>query len=163
LEIGATAQGGNVQEIETVSSQWQAVGIQANPLPLPPQSANLDERKNTVQGGFLWPWSPGIDSPQNVATAQIPSERTSWKGRNYGGYSHAVYDELYGRFTTTLDLAERQLVLADIMAFLANEVPVIPIYYYGNGVIARKGLDGPGMITPLQTASTWNIHTWDLR
>jgi peptide/nickel transport system substrate-binding protein len=163
LEIGATAQGGNVQEIETVTSQWQAIGIQANPLPLPPQSANLDERKNTVQGGFLWPWSPGIDSPQNVATAQIPSERTSWKGRNYGGYSHAVYDELYGRFTTTLDLAERQLVLADIMAFLANEVPVIPIYYYGNGVIARKGLDGPGMITPLQTASTWNIHTWDLR
>jgi peptide/nickel transport system substrate-binding protein len=162
MEVGATAQGGNVQEIETVSAQWRAAGVDAHPAPIPPQAANIDERKATVQGGFMWPWTPNLDSPQNLTAAQIPTERTSWKGRNYTGYSNPVYEDLYHRFTGTLDVAERQSVVADMMTLVADEVPVIPVYYYGNGVIARKGLDGPGMISPLQTASTWNINTWQL-
>src|SRR5205807_6245342 len=58
LDVSATGQGSNVQEIETVASQWQSAGFHASPVPLPPQAANLDERKNTVAGGFVWPWTP---------------------------------------------------------------------------------------------------------
>lgn len=163
LDLSATAQGSNVQEIETVANQWRGIGIQANPVPLPPQMANLDERKNTVRGGFLWPWSPSLTAPENLTSHQVPSERTAWKGPNYGGYRDPAYDRLVDRYTTTLLAAERRGVLADIMVYLAQEVPVIPIYYYGVGVVARRGLDGPGMIPPVQTASTWNIHVWELR
>jgi peptide/nickel transport system substrate-binding protein len=163
LDLSATGQGSNVQEIETVSSQWRAMGVQTNPVPLPPQAANLDERKNTVRGGFLWPWSPSISAPQNLASTQIPTERTAWKGSNYAGYSNPDYDQLFDRFSTTLQAPQRREVLAEIMALLGDEVPVIPIYYYGIGVIARRGLDGPGMIPPLQTASAWTISSWDLR
>jgi peptide/nickel transport system substrate-binding protein len=162
MAVAATGQGSNIQEIETVANYWQRAGVQASPDPLPPQAANLDERKNTVQGGFLWPWSPSTDAPQNLITTQIPNERTAWKGRNYGGYTNPAYDAIYERFTTTLDFTQRQSVVADAMTLLADQVPVIPIYYYGNGVIVRKGLEGPGMISPLQTSSTWNIETWDI-
>ncbi|HZT06896.1 MAG TPA: ABC transporter substrate-binding protein, partial [Chloroflexota bacterium] len=160
MEIAATGQGSNVEEIETVGNQWQQAGIQATPDALPPRAANLDERKNTVRGGFMWPWSPNAYAPQNLSAAQIASERTSWKGSNYSGYTTPAYEELYRRFTTSLEVDARQQVLADIMKYIAEEVPVIPVYYYGNGVIARKGLTGPAMITPMQTSSLWNVHTW---
>jgi peptide/nickel transport system substrate-binding protein len=162
MEVGATAQGGNVQEIETVSSQWHTAGVDSHPAPIPPQSANIDERKNTVQGGFMWPWTPNLEAPQNLVTAQIATERSQWKGRNYTGWSSPAYDELFTRFVGTLDVNERSGLMADMMALIGDEVPVIPVYYYGNGVIARKGLEGPAMITPLQTASTWNINSWEL-
>jgi hypothetical protein len=104
-EVAATGKGSNVQEIETVASQWQAPGFNASPMPIPPQSANLDERRATVRGR----------------------------------------------------------VTSDLMKLLADEVPLVPIYVYGTGVIARKGVSGPGMLTPLQTDSAWNIESWEIR
>jgi peptide/nickel transport system substrate-binding protein len=163
LDLSATGQGSNVQEIETVASYWQNAGFHASPVPLPPQAANLDERKNSVHGGFMWPWTPSQTAPQNLVTAQISSERTAWKGRNYGGYSSPAYDALYDRFATSLEPAARDRATADIMKLMADEVPVIPIYYYGTGVVARRGVMGPGMLTPLQTASAWNIESWEVR
>lgn len=160
VDLSATGQGSNLEEIQTVSDQWRGVGFQASPVPLPPQAGDLDEKKNTVKGGFVWPWTPSPFAPQNLSSGQIPTDRTAWKGANYSGYNNAAYDEMYRRFTTTLDTAPRQQVQAEIMAHIADEVPLIPIYYYGNGVIARKGLSGPAMISPYQTSSLWNLHTW---
>lgn len=48
------------------------------------------------------------------------------------------------------------------LQLLADELPVIPIYFYGNAVIARKDLKGVGLAAPSQSASAWNIHTWEL-
>jgi peptide/nickel transport system substrate-binding protein len=163
LDVSATGQGSNVQEIETVASQWQSAGFRASVVPLPPQAANLDERKNTVAGAFVWPWSPNLTAPQNLITAQISTERTAWKGRNYGGYSSTAYDALYDRFAGSLQPEARDRVTADLMKLIADDLPVIPIYYYGTGVVARKGISGPGTLTPMQTASTWNIETWEAR
>jgi ABC-type oligopeptide transport system substrate-binding subunit len=115
-----------------------------------------------VRGGFVWP-GIGLDSVSTLTTDNIGSERNAWKGRNYSGYSSPAYDTLYERFAGTLDTAARQGIHADIMALVADQVPIIPIYYYGNVVLFRKSLVGPAMITPLQTASAWNIHTWELR
>jgi len=162
LDLSATGQGSNVEEIVVLASHWQATGIRANPVPLPPQAANLDELKATVRGGFVWP-GLSLGSPSNLTTDRIPTERTAWRGSNYGSYSNPAYDQLYSQFLATLDLPARQRVQAELMALVAEEVPVIPIYYYGNVVMARKGVEGPGMITPLQTASTWNLHSWQLR
>jgi peptide/nickel transport system substrate-binding protein len=163
VDIAATGQGSNVQEIETVASQWQMAGFTASPVPIPPRDANFDERRATVRGGFLWPWTPSLAAPQNLVSSQSPAERTSWKGRNYGSYSNPAYDALYERYTTTIEPAARDRITADLMKLLAEEVPLVPIYFYGTGVIARKGVSGPGMISPLQTASAWNIESWEIR
>jgi len=163
LDLSATGQGSNVQEIETVANEWQQAGFQASPVPLPPQAANLDERKNTVRGGFLWPWTPAITAPQNLASTQIPSERTVWKGPNYGGYSNPTYDALFERYSTTLDIQPRRDVIASMVSFIAEELPVLPIYYYGIGVIARRNVQGPAMVSPQQTATSWDIHAWEMR
>lgn len=163
LDLSATGQGGNVNEIEALSSQWQRAGIQAQPVPLPPQAANLDELKATVRGGFVWPLGGSATVAQNLTSSQLPTERNRWKGSNYGAFGSPAYDDLYDRFAVTIDPAERERVLVEALHFLAEEVPVIPIYFYGNAVIARKGLEGVGLAAPSQSATVWNIHTWDLR
>ena len=89
-------------------------------------------------------------------------KRTSWKGRNYGSYHNPDYDALYDRYTLTLEPSARDAVTADMMKMLASEVPLVPIYFYGTGVIARRGVTGPGMISPLQTASAYNIDSWEI-
>ena len=99
---------------------------------------------------------PGTGARRN------PTERTSWKGRNYGSYHNPDYDALYDRYTLTLEPSARDAVTADMMKMLASEVPLVPIYFYGTGVIARKGVTGPGIISPLQTASAYNIDSWEI-
>ena len=36
-------------------------------------------------------------------------------------------------------------------------------YYFGTvSVAVRKGVRGPGPINPIQLASGWNVHTWEM-
>lgn len=162
MDLSATGQGGNVDEIVSLASMWTTHGVRSTPIPLPPQSANLDELKNSVKGGFVWP-GISLTTPSTLRADNIPHDRNAWRGGNYAGYVNPAYDELYDRFVGTLELAPRQRIHADIMTLVADQIPVIPIYYYGNIMALRKGLDGPAMITPLQTASSWDIHKWDIR
>jgi len=162
LDVSATNQDTNVQEVAALANIWQKTGFQATPAPLAANAANLDQLKNSVRGAFVWP-GPSFANPSALASSQIASERTGWKGSNYSGYSSPAVDDFYRRFQVTLDTPERQQVLADLMRVVAEEVPVIPLYYYGNGVVARKGVTGPATISPLQTANLWNIHEWDVR
>lgn len=162
LDLGGTAQGSNVQEIQAVASNWQQVGVKASPVPISPQAANLDEMKNSVRGGFMWPLSADRNVPEQLTSAQVASEQTRWKGSNYAGYKNPAYDDLYNRSVRSLETADQQQALMDALRLLADEVPVIPIYHYGNGIIIRKGLSGPELPAPGQTANAWNIHTWDL-
>ena len=131
--------------------------------PIPPQSTNRDELKNTMRGALLWPWNFGLSAPQYITSAQIASEATRWRGNNYGGYTSAIYDGLYEQFQTTLDPIQRQDVMARLAQYVASELPVIPIYYNIQAVTFRKGVVGPGRASPQQAASAWNIETWEIR
>lgn len=162
MDLSATGQGGNVDEIVSLASMWTTNGVRSQPVPLPPQSANLDELKNIVKGGFVWP-GISLSTPSTLRSDNIAHDRNAWRGGNYGGYVNPEYDALYDKFVGTLEVAPRQQVHADIMSLVADQVPVIPIYYYGNIMAIRRGVEGPAMISPLQTASSWDIHRWDLR
>ncbi|HEY3116917.1 MAG TPA: peptide ABC transporter substrate-binding protein [Chloroflexota bacterium] len=162
LDLSGTAQGSNVQEVQAVASNWQQVGIKVSPVPISPQAANLDELKNSVKGGFMWPLSADRAVPEQLTSAQVASDQTRWKGSNYAGYKNPAYDDLYNRSVRSLETENQQQALIDALRLLSEEVPVIPVYHYGNGIIIRKGLDGPGLPSPGQTSNAWNIHTWSL-
>jgi hypothetical protein len=50
-----------------------------------------------------------------------------------------------------------------MMAILADEIPVMPVFYYGNIIAARDGLTGPRMNSSVQNATSWDIERWELR
>jgi peptide/nickel transport system substrate-binding protein len=163
INVTSTAQGDNVKEAETIAAQWNAIGLQSGPAPIPANAANRDELKNTFQGVFMWPGGNLATALDSFTTGSIPSERTRWKGNNYGGYSNPTFDRLYDEFGVTLDSTRSQSLIADMMKILADDVATIPIYYAALGLAARKGVEGPGPAAPSQAANAWNIHTWDVK
>jgi peptide/nickel transport system substrate-binding protein len=163
VEMRATAQGDNVKEMEAVAAFFSAAGLRPILSPIPAQADNKDELKNTSKGGLFWPYNFSMTAGQSLTTVQVASEATRWRGSNYSGFSNAGYNRLYGQFETTLDPGQRQQVLAQIARFVAEEIPLIPIYYNIQAVTVRKGVTGPGKASPMQAASAWNIHTWELK
>ena len=94
------------------------------------------------------------------------SEENRWQGRNAGGWSSAVYDDLQARTSTLLDPAARQEGQFQLLKMLAEEVPFVPMYYNPVGVAMRKGVVGvtEKSHTPfLALATSWNIEAWDLK
>lgn len=163
INVTSTAQGDNVKEAETVAAQWTAIGLQSGPAPIPANAANRDELKNTFQGVFIWPGGNLGTVLDSHWSGSIPSERTRWKGNNFGGYSNPAYDRLYEEFGVTLDSARSQSLIADMMKIVADDVAGIPIYYAALGLAMRAGVEGPGPAAPGQAANAWNLHLWELR
>jgi len=162
MDVAATGRGENPQEAEAVSSLWSAGGIASRPVIIPANATDLDERKNTVNGALVWPFNPAPDRSAELTTAEIPSERTRWKGGNYGGYSNPAYDRLYEQYSTSLDLGKRQATYADVMKLVADDVASIPLYYTVAPMLVRKGIRGPGLVPMVQLGNSWNIHTWEI-
>lgn len=163
LEMRATAQGDNVKEMEAVAGEFAAIGVQPVLAPIPPQADNKDELKNTMAGGLFWPYNFSATHPQALISAQVATPAGRWKGSNYGGYSNGAYDRLYEQFETTLNSGQRQQIVAQIVQLIAQQIPIIPIYYNIQAASARQGIVGMGKASPLQAASAWNIHAWDIR
>jgi peptide/nickel transport system substrate-binding protein len=163
INVTSTAQGDNVKEAETVAAQWVAVGLQSGPAPIPANAANRDELKNVYQGAFIWPGGNLATALDSYTTSSIPTERTRWKGNNYSAYSNPTYDRLYEEFGVTLEPARSQQLVAEMMKIVADDLSVIPIYYAALGLAHRKGIEGPGAVSPGQAANAWNIHTWDVK
>ena len=163
MEVTASAQADNIKEIETLASQWVAFGFQSKPVPFPAAATNTDELKATYPGMLVWPASSLNNAIEGFASSAIPTERTRWKGRNYGGYSNPAYDRLHAEYNLTLDPAKGQSILADMMKVVGDDVAAIPMYYAALGLAYRKGIEGPGAVAPNQAANMWNISVWDLK
>jgi peptide/nickel transport system substrate-binding protein len=162
MEVAATGRGENPQEAEAVAALWAAGGVGTRVVIIPPNATDLDERKNTVNGALVWPFNPAPDRSAELTTAEVPSERTRWKGSNYGGYSNPAYDRLYEQYATSLDLTKRQAAYADVMKLVAGDVASIPLYYTIAPMLVRKGVRGPGVVPMVQLGNAWNIHTWEM-
>lgn len=163
FEVAATAQGDNVKEAETIVSQWNQAGVDARLKPITSRGADRDVDKNTARGGLIWPFSFGLTPPDALLTTEIASDQNRWKGSNYGGYTNPTYDALNHQFLATLDPSQRSEVMAGIVRLMAEDVPVIPLYYVVLSMAARNGIAGPGSVSAVHAASAWNIHEWEVK
>jgi peptide/nickel transport system substrate-binding protein len=154
----------NVQEVLTVADEWKQAGLAATPNNIPYNAANLNELKATVPGVFFGN-NPLVPGSYYIAytTPQLSSERNRWLGSNKGGYSNPVFDRLYQEFSTALDPAKREATIVEMAKLGADEAVWIPLYYDFDTAAIRKGVDGIGNVPPIQVASTWNAHAWDVR
>jgi len=165
INITVDGQGDNVKETETLAGQWSAAGFQSRATPYPAGVTSQDGRqiRHTMPGALLWPWNFGVADPRIATSSEIGSERNRWNGGNYGGYVSPAYDALWDQLTNELDVTRRREVHFQMIKHLAEELPVFPVFYRVTGLAAQKAVEGPGRTAPLQAASAWNIHTWELK
>jgi peptide/nickel transport system substrate-binding protein len=165
IDVTSSSSGDNVRENQAIAGQWSAAGFESNPTPYGRGVRGQDAReaRHVMKGALIWPWNFSLTAPGIVTSKEIGTERNRWVGDNYGGYSNPAYDALYERFTTELDAGKRQEAQLQMLKIAAEELPVLPVFYTTLSLVARKGLEGPGMVPPVQPANSWNIHEWTLR
>jgi len=163
IDVTASGQGDNVQEAQVVAGHWSAAGFQSSPTPYPAAAENAAEIRHAMKGGLIWPWNFSVSDPRTVTSAEIGTTATRWRGGNYGGYVNRTYDGLYEQLANELSASTRQETLFQMVKVLAEELPVLPLFYRATGLAARKGVEGPTPTPPVQAGSAWNVHTWDVK
>lgn len=160
IDVTASGQGDNVIEATTVAGQWSQSGFESRPTPYPANAENAAEIRHNNPGGLIWPWNFSVSDLRTIATSEIGSAATRWRGGNYGGYSNRAYDMLYEQFASELNATRRTENYFQMVKVLSEELPVLPLFYRATGLAARKGVEGPTPTPPIQAGSAWNVHTW---
>jgi peptide/nickel transport system substrate-binding protein len=165
VDVTASGQGDNVAEATTVAGQWSASGFLSKPTPYPANLATeaAGQVRHSIPGALIWPWNFTTSDPRTITTTEIGSVATRWRGGNYGGYSNPTYDSLYDQLASELDITKRQETQFQMLKILAEELPVLPMFYRATGLAMRKGVEGPTTTPPIQAGSAWNIHQWDVK
>jgi peptide/nickel transport system substrate-binding protein len=165
IDVTVDGQGDNVKEAETIAGQWSAAGFQSRAAPYAAGISTADGRqiRHSMQGVMLWPWNFGVADPRLATSYEAGSASNRWNGGNWGGYSNPAYDALWDQLTDELDAGKRRETHFQMVKLLAEELPVFPLFYRVTGLAAQKSVAGPGKTAPLQAASSWNIHTWDVK
>jgi peptide/nickel transport system substrate-binding protein len=162
IDIVSSAQGSNVQEAETVASHWIAAGFQSRATPFPPTAENSAEIRSKMPGALIWVYNFSPTVIRTFTSDEIPSERTRWRGANYSQYADRTFDSLYGQLINTFDPEPRQEIMFQLFKNLNEQLPALPVFFSPHCLVARKHLQGPGLVSALQPASSWNIHEWQL-
>lgn len=160
IDVTSSTPGANVQEATLVASQWSTAGLQSKPTPYPP-GADAREAKHDMQGAVVWPWSFSPLAERTVTSSEIGSA-PRWLGNNWGGYSNPAYDGLFTELTNAFDPAQRQQIRFQLARILAEDLPILPLYYAVGIAIAREGVQGLGPTSSLQLGYLWNVRTWDI-
>ncbi len=110
----------------------------------------------TTQGG-----AATEDRLDTFASSTIPRQTNRFQGNNRGSYTNAEYDRLWDSFTKTLDRAERNRQVTDMMRILSEDVPAIPIYFNMAPWAHLASVKGPEMGARVPDPNVaWNIHEW---
>lgn len=141
-------------------------GLNATFRTFPNTVSATEDRKQRSTFKGLFASITVVDEPRAGQQFITPGIRLdgegNWVGTNTYRYSNPALDQLFEQYTKTLDPNARQGLRADLLKFIADQVPVVPIFYSFNIVsqAIRKNVHGPGWVHPTQVASGWNIHNW---
>jgi peptide/nickel transport system substrate-binding protein len=136
---GTSAIGRNVAVV--VQNQLKEVGI---PIEIQTYEGNtlLDEmRRGTFQIGYSQ-WVGGNQDPifykDLFASSEIPTETKI--SRNRSRYSNPELDRLVEEAVNTFDRQKARDLYVRIQEIISRDVPVLPLWYQSNIVIARKNV-----------------------
>ena len=125
-----------------IQNYLKSVGIPAE-IVTPEQNTFFDELK---RGNFQIAYSQWVGGNQDpifykdlFASSEIPTE--SRPSRNRSRYSNKELDALLEEAVNTFDRQKARDLYTRIQAIVSRDLPVFPLWYQANIVIARKNVD----------------------
>ncbi len=163
ITIGTTS-GNRVREDveQIIQSQWRKVGVE---LKVSNQPARVFFGETTRHREFdlamyAWVQSPTSDCESLYTTENIPSAQNAYNGQNSPGFSNPEMDKVCHAIPTELDQAKRIAMLKRSQQILADELPVLPLYFRVDVTSTKNGLKN-WLPTGLNVSQiTWNAHQW---
>lgn len=132
---------------QVLAQFWQRIGVKVE-VDAMPSSVYFGRRGKREFSVSMGGW--GSDAPETLAFFRIwllTTNREAGLGTsNYGGWSHAPFDELAGRANVTMDEAARMELLRQAGRIALEQMPVIPVQFESAVWAFRKGLAYGGRV-----------------
>ncbi|MSQ23522.1 MAG: hypothetical protein EXR58_03065 [Chloroflexi bacterium] len=143
----ASADSNDNRESLAWGQYWKTLGMDViHPIqPVPAGLAATDARKAGLfgWGGRISNWYFSVSQHYaQLIQSNSPNDANRWTGSNGGGYLNVSYDKLFDQRMQTLAVDQRREVELQLVAAMAEELPVLPVYYNPLGLVARDGITG---------------------
>ncbi|MFC6337585.1 peptide ABC transporter substrate-binding protein [Pseudomonas sp. CCM 7891] len=148
LAIDLTTTAGNQTREQialVIQDQLKQICIEVKPRFLPLQKYNGEVSRHREFTGMIMSsirFSPSTSPRIALGSDRIPSEGNSWVGNNFSGYSSAKMDGALDKFQSALSAEEKKSAWADIQATFAEDLPMLPLYFYSEAYVTVPGLKG---------------------
>jgi peptide/nickel transport system substrate-binding protein len=151
-----------------VKDQLAAVGIELNIDQMPAQTW-FGKPGPLVQGTYevgeyadVGSNDSGVDVVTKFGSKFIPNNANNFAGQNFMHYSNSTADQLIGTEIGSLVPSVRQGAMFPLQLLLADDLPMVTLYYRPNVTAASNRLIN---WAPEYASNgyTWNAWQWDLR
>jgi peptide/nickel transport system substrate-binding protein len=150
----------NVQAF--LKDQWAQVGVAVEIRNEPAKvffGETTTKRKFGGLAMYAWTSAPEGNLRQILHSENIPSATNGWAGTNFMGWRNAAVDKAIDSLEAEFSLEKRKALAATVVREYTAELPVLPLYYRANVVVAAKAL--VGMTPTAHTyAETYHIERW---
>lgn len=163
VTIGTTAGNRVREDVEQIlQSQWRKVGVDLRVTNQPARVffGETTRHRQFEMAMYAWLLSPVSDCETLFTTENIPSPQNAYNGQNFSGFSHPEMDRLCHRIPTELDQAARAAMLRRTQRILAEELPVLPLYFRVDVTATKRGLLNWKPTGLGQSQITWNASQW---
>jgi peptide/nickel transport system substrate-binding protein len=150
----------NVEQILVAS--WKKAGVDVVVQNQPAKvlfGETVRHRKFDGMVMFAWSHDPLQINESLWRCDQVPREQNGFKGMNYPGYCNAAVDELLRQMVHELDDDKRAVLGQKLDAILADDLPMLPLYFRQEVSVKPKGFKG-WRPTGLFESMAWNAQEW---
>jgi len=155
--LASTAGSRQREQVEQLlKEQLKEAGIDLEIQNYDPMTLFGDIRENGKFDTIMFAWQSGVD-PDNYSlwhSGQCPPD-----GQNYPHFRNARVDELLDLSRQTFAQAQRKQHFDEIQSIIAEEVPIIPLYYWANLDAVSDELQG-FKPNPTDYTNLWNCNEW---
>lgn len=146
-----------------VGDYWQRAGVDTDVVVVPEQRSRDNEYRMTFPGFQLLQNPNDLGGLSNLHTRNVALPQNNYVvNSNKSRYSNPQYDEWIDRYFVTIPTAERTQLLAQIVRFVADELPIMGLIYSMRPALVSNRL--LNVSTPTAEASeSWNPEQWDVK
>lgn len=146
-----------------VADYWQRLGIAVDPVVIPVQRQRDQEYVATFPGFTLFRQPLDVRRLKALRSSEAPLPENNFRVTgNNARYMNAEFDALIERFHVTVPVKERTEVLGQIISHIADQLPMLGLFYDGEPVFINNRLEKATGKT-LRSTQAWNAHQWDVK
>lgn len=163
ITIGTTAGNRVREDVEQIlQSQWRKIGIElrVNNQPARVFFGETTRHRQFEMAMYSWLFSPVTDCETLYTSDNIPSAGNAYNGQNTTGFSNAEMDKICHAVPTELDQDKRAAMLRRTQEIMADEVPVLPLYFRVDVTSIKQGFQNWKPTGLGGSPVTWNAAQW---
>ena len=143
IQISLSTNAGYLDIAEYLQREWQKIGITVEIDVMPPATLRQGMASGKI-AFFRGSWIADYPDAENYLSL-FYSKNKAPNGPNYTFFSNKTYDEWYERSLQLTDSEERELLYEQMDRLLAEEVPVLVLFYDKAVRFSRKEIQQLGI------------------